>query len=362
MKLKTTQIFAAVMVGLATNYGVASMTEQFSVEPSVEQKLFDQVYESAEFLQRIDTQLVDDLIGQGITAGINGGITGRAGVETDESKERSTKDPLGLTAREYRCYAVECDTHILWKTMDTWAKFPDFANRFRAHVRQAIALDIIKIGWNGTSAAGATDIAANPMLEDVNIGWLQLVRRDNGANVIVDGDQKEGEIRLGEGGDYENLDQAVHDLLQAIPLHKRIGLVTIIGDDILAKEKNKLYAKQAHTPSEKEKIELEQVIETFGGLKAYKVPFFPSRGIMITSFENLCHYVQAGSTRTHIENNHKKKRVEDYQSRNDCYYINDLEKIAFFEASSVMLDRVPDKVKVEATTFDATNPLDYVWF
>jgi len=360
MKLKTTQIFAAVVSALAVNYGVASVSEQFSVEPSIEQTLYDQVYQSAEFLQRIDTQMVDDLVGSSITAGISGGVTGRAGVETDETKSRSTKDPLGLTDREYRCYAVECDTHITWQRMDMWAKFPDFHSRFRAHVRQAIALDIIKIGWNGTSAAKFTDIATYPMMEDVNIGWLQLVRRDNAANVFADGEQKDGEIRIGAGGDYENLDQAVHDLLQAIPAHKRIGLVTIIGDELLSKEKNKLYAKQAHTPSEKDKIELEQIIETFGGLKAYKIPFFPDRGILITSFDNLSHYVQSGSTRTSIENNAKKKRVEDYQSRNDCYYINDMEKIAFFEADSVKLDKVKDPA-VDAGDFDADNPAHWVW-
>ena len=360
MKLKTTQVFAAVLAGLASNYGVASMGEQFSVEPTVEQRLYDAVYESADFLQMIDTQLVDDLVGQAVTAGISGSVTGRAGVETDESKSRSTKDPLGLAKREYRCYAVECDTHITWQRMDMWAKFPNFHEKFRAHVRQVIALDIIKIGFNGISAEDVTNPVDNPLLQDVNIGWLQLVRRDNPANVIVDGDQKDGEVRIGNGGDYENLDQAVHDLTQAIPLHKQVGLITIIGDELLAKEKNKLYAKQAHTPSEKGKIELEQVIETYGGLRTYKVPFFPARGIMVTTFENLCHYVQSGSTRTSIENNAKKKRVEDYQSRNDCYYINDMEQIAFFEADSVKIERVKDPA-ITAENFDADNHDHWIW-
>jgi len=360
MKLKTTKLFGAILAGLASSYGVVSMGEQFAVEPTIEQKLYDKVYESAEFLQQIDTQLVDDLVGSAVTAGVEGGITGRAGVETDGT-QRETKDPLGLTDREYRCYPVECDTHISWQRMDMWAKFPDFHTRFRNHVRQAIALDVIKIGWNGTSAANITDIVANPMLEDVNIGWLELVRVGNAGNVIVDGDQVNGEIRIGEGGDYQNLDQAVHDLLQAIPTHKRIGLVAIVGDELLAKEKNKLYAKQAHTPSEKEKIELEQIIETFGGLRAYKVPFFPEKGILITSFDNLCHYIQAGSTRTSVEENAKKKRIEDYQSRNDCYYINDLEKIAFFEASSVKLDKIKDPARVANSTFDADDPLHWIW-
>lgn len=360
MKLKTTQIFAAVLAGLASNYGVASMNEQFSVEPSVEQRLYDAVYESADFLQMIDTQLVDDLVGQAVTAGVSGSVTGRAGVESDASKSRETKDPLGLKKREYRCYPVECDTHITWQRMDMWAKFPDFHEKFRAHVRQAIALDIIKIGFNGTSAEDVTNPTDNPMLEDVNIGWLQLVRRDNENNVFADGEQKEGEIRIGEGGDYVNLDQAVHDLTQAIPLHKQVGLIAIVGDDLIAKDKNKLYAKHAHTPSEKGRIELEQVIETYGGLRTYKVPFFPARGILVTTFENLCHYIQTGSTRTSIENNAKKKRVEDYQSRNDCYYINDMEQIAFFESDSVKLDKKRDP-SVADDVFDVNNQDHYIW-
>ena len=334
MKKRTSQLFVAVLAGMATNYGVASMSEQFNVEPTIEQKLYDGVYESAEFLQMINTAFVDDIVGQSVIMSVNGGVTGRAGVENDDSKERQTRDVSGLKAREYRCEPVECDVHITWQKMDQWSKFPDFANRYRNHVKQAIALDIIKICWKGTTAAAATNLATYPMLEDVNIGWLQHVRNDAPERAISEG-ATAGEIRIGAGGDYENLDQAVHDLIQAIPQHKRVGLVAIIGDELLAHDKNKLYAKQAHTPSEKTKIELQQVIETYGGLPTYKVPFFPERGIVVTSFDNLSHYVQEGSTRTHVEDNHKKKRVEDFQSRNDCYYVEDLEKIAFFESANV---------------------------
>lgn len=335
MKTKTTQIFNALMLAMATSYSVQSMSQQFTVEPTTEQKLYDEVYESVEFLKMINTEMVDDLVGQSVVMGVDGGITGRAGVETDNT-ERQTKDVSALNNREYRCYPVECDVHLGWSKMDAWAKFPDFHKRYRGHVKQAIALDIIKIGWNGTSAANITDYANNPMLQDVNIGWLQLVRRDAPERAFSEGDTA-GQIRIGKGGDYENLDQAVHDLLQAIPEHKRANMVAIIGDELVAHDKDKLYAVQAHTPSEKGKIELEQVIGTYGGLKAFKVPFFPSRGIVVTSFDNLSHYIQTGSTRTHIENNHKKKRVEDYQSRNDCFYIEDLEKIAFFESANVKL-------------------------
>ncbi|MDO6426229.1 phage major capsid protein, P2 family [Thalassotalea sp. 1_MG-2023] len=334
MKAKTSQLFTAIMVGLASNYGTASMSTQFSVEPTVEQNLYDAMYESAEFLQQINTAMVDDIVGQSVIMSVDGGVTGRAGVEDNPSNTRQTKDVSGLEKREYRCYPVECDVHLTWQKMDQWSKFPDFLQRYRNHVKQAIALDIIKVGFNGTSAANVTDLASNPMLQDVNIGWLQLVRRDASERAISEG-ANAGEIRIGEGGDYENLDQAVHDALQAIPEHKRTNMIAIIGDELLANDKNKLYAKQAHTPSEKTKIELEQVIDTYGGLRTYKVPFFPARGILVTSFDNLSHYIQSGSTRTHIKDVPEKKRVEDYQSRNDCFYVEDLEKIVFFESANV---------------------------
>jgi len=339
MKAKTNTLFNAITVALAATHGVSSMAKQFNVDPTIEQKLYDEVYESAELLQMINTVPVDDLVGQSVMMTQTGSVTGRAGVETDDSQERNTTDVSNLTDREYRCYPVECDVHLPWPTMDAWSKFPDFHKKYRAHVKKAIALDMIKVGWNGTHAAPKTNRTTHPMLQDVNIGWLQLLRRDNSANVITAGEHAD-EIRIGEGGDYENLDQAINDAKSGIPLHLREGLVAIVGEELLAEDKNKLYAKQAHTPSEKTKIEMKQVIETYGGLPTYEITFFPPRGILITSFENLSWYYQNGSTRTSVIDNVKKKRVEDYQSRNDCYYIEDLDKAIYLESDNI---KVPNK-------------------
>ncbi|OCQ23382.1 phage major capsid protein, P2 family [Pseudoalteromonas luteoviolacea] len=341
MRTKTTQIFTAICAGLATNYGVASVSENFAVEPTIEQKLYDKVYESAEFLTRINHALVDDLVGQSVFMSAGSGVTGRAGVDEDGNNERQTKDVSGLSKREYRCYEEEIDVHLSWAKMDAWSKFPDFHNRYRNHVRQQKALDIIKIGWHGIKAEPITDLAKYPMMQDVNIGWLQLLRRDAPERVIKEG-AVTGEIRIGEGGDYENLDCAVHDLIQGIPLHKRVGLVAIIGDELIAQDKGKHYAKNAHTPSEKTKVEMAQVINTYGGLPSFQVSFFPSRGILVTSFDNLSHYIQSGSTRMSIENNAKKKRVEDYESRNACYYVEDLEKAVYIESDSVKTHKAED--------------------
>ncbi|WP_352256117.1 P2 family phage major capsid protein, partial [Pseudoalteromonas sp. 19-MNA-CIBAN-0066] len=80
----------------------------FNVEPTTEQRLYDATYDSVEFLQLINTALVDDIVGQSVMMSVDGGVTGRAGVETDDSKERQTRDVAGLAKREYRCHPVEC--------------------------------------------------------------------------------------------------------------------------------------------------------------------------------------------------------------------------------------------------------------
>ena len=87
MKTRTRELFVAIMAGMAVNYGVTSMSEQFNVEPTTEQRLYDAVYESAEFLQMINTVPVDDLVGQSVIMSVDGGVTGRAGVEKKQSKE-----------------------------------------------------------------------------------------------------------------------------------------------------------------------------------------------------------------------------------------------------------------------------------
>ena len=97
MKKRTSQLFVAVLAGMATNYGVASMSEQFNVEPTIEQKLYDGVYESAEFLQMINTAFVDDIVGQSVIMSVTV-VTGRAGVENDDWVS-ATRDVSGLKPR-----------------------------------------------------------------------------------------------------------------------------------------------------------------------------------------------------------------------------------------------------------------------
>lgn len=66
-------------------------------------------------------------------------------------------------------------------------------------------------------------------------------------------------------------------------------------------------------------------------LQAVQVPFFPEDALFITTFDNLSIYWQRGGRRRHILENPKRDRVEDYQSSNDAYVLEDVGQAVLVE-------------------------------
>ena len=323
------KMYAAMQLAIAETYGVALATKMFSVDPTVAQELNDAITAKSDFLSRINVIGVTEIKGQKVFIGVSGPVTGRTNTKTTD---REAKDASALDDSTYELHSTESDVGLPYAKIDAWAKFPDFHQRYSAAVQKQIALDRIMVGFHGTSAAAQTDITANPMLQDVNKGWLQQAREQIPAQVLKEG-KVAGKVTLGEGGDYANLDSLVHDTKQMVDERLRDGgdLVAIIGTDLLAADKAKLYAKQGDTPTEKERIEDAQVIATYGGLPSFSVPFFPVNAVLVTSFDNLSIYFQDSSWRKQTVDNAKRSRVEDYNSRNEGYVIEQLEKFALTE-------------------------------
>lgn len=335
MKKETKIKFKALVAGIALAYGADEVTEQFAATPSVAQTLQDKITQQVDFLQQINVLAVDEIKGEKIIGSANSPVTGRT--DTDNN-DRQTKDVLGLDTKAYELFKTESDVHIKYITVDSWAKFPDMAERYDSYVKKMMALDRIRIGFYGTSVAASTDLVANPNLEDVNKGWFQHVRDEAPAQILVEGGTV-GQIRIGPSGDYENLDAAVNDITNLIgEVHQESGdLVVIVGRELLADDKARLYTAQGQTPTEKSKVQDQQVIGTYGGLPAYKVPLFPARGILVTSLKNLSIYYQSDSWRRKIEDNAKRDRVEEYNSRNEAYVVEDYEKFAAVEFANVRI-------------------------
>ncbi|MGY1893666.1 P2 family phage major capsid protein, partial [Pseudomonas sp. SDT291_1_S447] len=85
---------------------------------------------------------------------------------------------------------------------------------------------------------------------------LQQLREQAPQQVLKEG-KAAGKVTLGLDGDYANLDALMHDTKQMVDERLRDGgdLIAIIGSDLLAADKAKLYAKQGDVPTEKERIE-----------------------------------------------------------------------------------------------------------
>ncbi|MFJ2387673.1 MULTISPECIES: phage major capsid protein, P2 family [Pseudomonas] len=323
------KMYAEMQLAIAETYGVELASKMFSVEPSIAQELNDAITAKADFLQRINVIPVTEIKGEKVFIGVSGPVTGRTNTKTTD---RVAKDASALENSTYELSSTESDVGLPYAKIDAWAKFPDFHQRYSAAVQKQIALDRIMVGFHGVKAAAQTDIEAYPMLQDVNKGWLQQLREQAPQQVLKEG-KATGKVTMGPGGDYENLDGLVHDTKQMVDERLRDGgdLVAIIGTDLLAADKAKLYAKQGDTPTEKERIEDAQVIATYGGLPSFSVPFFPVNGVLVTSWDNLSIYFQDSSWRKQTVDNPKRSRVEDYNSRNEGYVIEQLEKIALTE-------------------------------
>ncbi|WHI45028.1 phage major capsid protein, P2 family [Microbulbifer sp. VAAF005] len=340
MNFETKKLFSAMLLAMATTYSVPSVSEKFSVTPSVAQELQDAITESDEFLKRINVIPVDEVKGEKVL----GSVTGLLPKRTDtDNEDRQTSEVWSLGSKNYELFKTEYDTHIRYITMDSWAKFPDFQQRYGNWVRRAIGLARIRVGWMGTQAATKTDSASNPNGEDVNKGWLQHLREYDSGSHWFDGSsgtQVANKIRIGAGGDFENLDSAILALKQMIhQIHRGSkDLVAIVGDDLIAEEKAALYKAMGQKPSEKERVEKEVVTKIYAGLPIVNdVPNFPARGILITSLDNLSIYYQTDSWRRQVTDNPKRDRIEDYNSVNEGYVIEDEEKAAGIEFANVQL-------------------------
>lgn len=322
MRNDTRQAFRRWKDQIAQLSGVENAAEQFNVEPSVQQTLESRIQESSEFLSRINIIGVDELKGQKVGLGVTGPIASRTNVA---EKDREPRDVSSLADQSYECVSTEFDTYIRWAQLDAWSRFPDFQTRLRNAIVRQQALDRIMIGFNGVSAAAETNRATNPLLEDVNIGWLQKYRTHAAQRVLSDGAET-GRITVGRGGDYENLDALVYDAVNELidPWHREdTALVAIMGRKLLSDKYLPMINQHAETPSEARALDMIVSQKRVGGHQAVRVPFVPDGSILITSTANLSMYWQRGSRRRHIIDNPKRNRIENYESSNDAYIVED---------------------------------------
>lgn len=322
MRKETRIAFNAYKSALAQLNGTQDVSEKFSIEPSVQQTLESRIQESSDFLTRINNIGVTEQSGEKLGLGIGSPVAST----TDTSKaDRVPTDPTTMDATGYLCTQTNFDTLIKYSKLDAWAKFPDFQARIRDVILKRQALDIITIGFNGTSRAATSNRATNPLLQDVNIGWLQKYREHAPKRVMHEVAPSSNKVNIGATGDYKNLDALVMDAVNNLidPWHQEdTELVVLLSRDLLA-DKYFPLVNTTQPPSEQLAADLIISQKRVGGLQAVRAPFFPAGKMLITRLDNLSRYYQEGARRRTVVDNAKRDQIENFESSNDAYVVED---------------------------------------
>jgi len=325
MKNETRLAFDRYCAQVAHLNGISDPSKKFAVAPSVEQKLEKRVQESSDFLQRINIVPVDQQIGEVLGLGTSGPIASR----TDTSaNSRIPRDISDTGSREYHCAKTDFDSSIGYNKIDMWAKFPNFQSLMRDNVVEQIARDRLMIGWNGESRAANTDLVANPLLQDVNVGWLQKLRND-APERVVPGAKISDTLA---GAEYKNIDAAVLDSIDLLDpwFQDSSDLVCICGRSLVT-DKYVALANDNDKPTEKQALNTMLLNKQIGAKRTIMVPYFPASSFLVTPLENLSIYWQSGTRRRTIVDRAERDRIEDFQSVNEDYVIEDLGACAFFD-------------------------------
>lgn len=324
MRKETRLAFNGYLDQLAKLNGIQSATEKFAVDPTIQQTLESKMTESTDFLSRINVVGVSEQQGEKLGLGIGSPV---AGTTNTAVTDRTTTDLSTLDANGYICTQTNFDTHLKYAKLDAWAKFPDFQTRIRDAILTRQALDRIMIGFNGTSRAATSDKVVNPLLQDVNKGWLQKYRDNAVARVMSEVVALSGAIKIGAGAgdDYKNLDALVFDLINNMvePWYREdTELVAIVGRGLMA-DKYFPLINATQAPSEQLAAQVITSQKRLGNIPAVTVPYFPADAIMVTRLDNLSIYWQEGARRRTVIDNPKRDQVENYESSNDAYVVED---------------------------------------
>lgn len=326
MRKDTRLAFNAFIAQIAQLNDVPSATEKFTVAPTVEQTLEERMQLSSDFLKQINVLGVRDQ--QGAKLGMDAATTVAGRTDTTVA-DRVPSDISALDDNLYNCVQTNFDTAIKYARLDQWAKFPDFQAKLRDVILKRMALDRIMIGWNGISAAPTTDRVAHPLLQDVNVGWLQKYRTRAAAQVMHEVVPTSGQVRVVSGlaanAGYDNLDALVFDAINNLvhPTYRQDPeLVVVLGTALMADK----YFPVINKPQRPEDLLLMDMWvsqKRVGGVPAVQVPYFPANALMVTKLSNLSIYWQEGSRRRTIFDNVKRDQIENYESVNEDYVVED---------------------------------------
>jgi P2 family phage major capsid protein len=312
--------------------------KMFSVVGPMETTLRKAILASVEFLGMITCLDVDQVTGQVVQVGIGQLYTGR-------KKVGRFKGDIGVAGNNYELKETDSCASLSWATLCTWANAGnegEFVKMVGEFVNTAFALDILRVGWNGTQAADTTDPEKYPLGEDVNKGWHQLAREwEGGRQIVKAGAGKKIHFDPDGKGDYKTLDEMASDLINTTidPLFRQDPrLVVLVGTDLVAAAQAKLYS-EATKPTEQ--IAAQQLAKSIAGRRAYIPPFFPGKRMVVTTLDNLHCYTQRGTRKRKADDNQDHKCFDNQYWRMEGYAIGEYLAYGGFDEADIEVGPAP---------------------
>ncbi|WP_149505998.1 phage major capsid protein, P2 family, partial [Serratia nevei] len=291
--------------------------------------------ESDSFLSKINVFGVTQQIGQKVLIGSNAPL---AGVNNSTTTRRNPADNSKMEPFNYTCRKVNYDYSLRYEQLDIWAHQPDFQPLISKAMARQMSLDRIMIGFNGTNYADPSNRAANPLLQDCGIGWLEKIRTEAPHRMIsgVTVTARDDDNKIIAKGTYGNLTSAVYDAKNSLmeEWHKRNpDNVVILAGDLLTSSNFPAINAMSQTNPNTEMLAGQLIVaqERVGNMPTFIAPYFPVNGILITPFKNLSVYYQRGSLRRSIKEEPEYNRVATYQSSNDDFVVEDYGNVAFID-------------------------------
>uniref|UniRef100_UPI001AE1CDFC P2 family phage major capsid protein n=1 Tax=Pantoea endophytica TaxID=92488 RepID=UPI001AE1CDFC len=152
-------------------------------------------------------------------------------------------------------------------------------------------------------------------------------------SVTKDGETSAEPVKVGKGGVYANLDALVMDAVNELvdPIFQDDDeLVVICGRELLA---DKYFPLVNNEQDNTNKLAADLIIsqKRMGGLQAVRAPYFPANAVLITRLDNLSIYWQEESRRRSLIDNPKRDRIENFESVNEAYVVEDYRCAALVE-------------------------------
>lgn len=308
--------------------GEADKDGYISLHNSEGRLLNTSLLESSWMMQNITLLDVKEIKGQAYAIGSRALHTGRA-------ITGRFRHPLAANGIDYELAETDTSAYLPYRELVALAntgKEGEFEDVAAAFFDQAIALDMLRVGFNGQRVGWPTKPEENPNGEDVNKGWHTLAKSFNGGSqVLMDA------ITLGGDGDFPHLDALANHLLETkIPKYLREDprLVVMVGSELAAAERLRLF-NGADTPANA--AAAQAATSSIAGRFAFVPPFMPGKRLAITTLSNLHIYTQEGTRKARAEFNEEESAYEHSYLRSEGYALQDGMMYAAADESAITL-------------------------